>query len=200
MIAFLKGKIAGLEPTQVIIETSNGVGYAINIPLPTFESLKGKQECFLFTHLHIKEDAHTLYGFEQESEKRLFLDLISISGIGPSTALMLLSSMSPIDFKGAVVAENVKMIQSVKGIGGKTAQRVVLELKDKYKKEELQFDTSLATSGLATHNSLRQEALSALITLGFQKNSAEKTIEQILKNSAENLTLEDLIKQALKSS
>ena len=197
MIAYLQGEIKELEATHLVIDVQ-GVGYFVNIPLSAYDVFKGKKNAMVLTHLHIKEDAHTLYGFHQPLEKSLFLDLISISGIGPSTAIGMLSAMSPNEIKGAIVAENVKQIQSIKGIGAKTAQRVILELKDKFKKEDLIISSS--ESSAFANNSLKKEALTALTNLGFAKNSAEKVIDKILQKQGEKLSLEELIKQALKSA
>jgi len=197
MIAYLKGEIQSLEATYLIIDVA-GVGYHVNIPLSAFDAFKGQKTATVLTHLHIKEDAHTLYGFQSVVEKTVFLDLIGISGIGPSTALGMLSAMNPNEIKAAIAAENVKQIQSIKGIGAKTAQRVILELKDKFKKEDLIGETS--PSSVLSNNSVKKEALSALINLGFAKNSAEKVIDKILQKQGEKLSLEELIKQALKSA
>lgn len=197
MISYLKGLISELEPTHLIIEVG-GVGYRVNIPLSTFDAFKNQKEAQVLTHFHVKEDAQTLYGFYLPEERTVFLDLIGISGIGPSTAIGMLSAMNPSEIKSAIVAENVKQIQSIKGIGGKTAQRVILELKDKYKKEDLILEPNQTSS--VSNNSLRNEALSALLNLGFAKNSAEKVIDKILQANQENITLEQLIKQALKSA
>jgi len=197
MISYLKGFISELEPTHLIIEVG-GVGYHVNIPLSTFDAFKNQKEVQVLTHFHVKEDAQTLYGFYLPEERTVFLDLIGISGIGPSTAIGMLSAMNPSEIKSAIVAENVKQIQSIKGIGGKTAQRVILELKDKYKKEDLILEPNQSSS--VSNNSLRNEALSALLNLGFAKNSAEKVIDKILQANQENITLEQLIKQALKSA
>lgn len=197
MIAYIDGKLTAKDPTFVIIET-NGVGYHIRISLTTYSCLKEGERCKLLTWLHVKEDAHTLYGFLDAAEKKLFLDLISVSGIGPNTALTMLSSMHPDELRGAILAENVGMIQSVKGIGGKTAQRVILELRDKLKKDEFGSPTPVFLS--KTDNTLKNEALSALITLGIQKTAAEKSIDMILKKEGDGISLENLIKMALKTS
>jgi Holliday junction DNA helicase RuvA len=197
MISYLKGLLIELEPTHLVIEVG-GVGYHVIIPLSAFDAFKNQKEAKVLTHFHVKEDSQTLYGFYLPEERIVFLDLIGISGIGPSTAIGMLSAMNPNEIKSAIVAENVKQIQSIKGIGGKTAQRVILELKDRYKKEGLITESS-QSSGVS-NNSLRNEALSALINLGFAKNSAEKVIDKILQANKENITLEQLIKQALKSA
>jgi holliday junction DNA helicase RuvA len=197
MIAYIDGKLALKEATYVIIETG-GIGYQIKISLNTYSALKEGERCKLHTYLHIKEDGHTLFGFHQISEKRVFMNLISISGVGPGTALMVLSSLGPAEVEQAIVNEDVKTIQSVKGIGTKTAQRIILELKDKVKKDTLGSDGKLITQN--PYNTLRNEALSALITLGISKNIAEKSIDSILKKEGNTISLEQLIKLALKTA
>lgn len=195
MINYLEGTIAVKDPTYLVIDI-NGIGYEAKISLITYTAIKNLDKAKIYTHLHIKEDAHTLFGFSEVSEKRRFLDLISISGVGPSTGLMILSSLSPEELQQAILSDDVKTIQSVKGIGLKTAQRIVLELKDKMKKEglvekEVGFKSSI-------NNSLRNEALSALTTLGIGKPAAEKSIDAILKQQGQQIKLEELIKLALK--
>lgn len=196
MIAFLKGKLVHKDPTHVVIEV-NGVGYQVAISLQTFSDIKDQENIFLHTHLQIREDAHVLFGFSNESEKKLFQQLVSVNGIGPSTAIVMLSYMSSNELKSAIVREDVATLQSIKGIGGKTAQRVIIDLKDKLKKESWE-ETSTVSSG--PHNTLRNEALSALLTLGLPKAAAEKSVDAILKKSGNTVTLEDLVKQALKNS
>lgn len=195
MIAYLHGKFTEMDPTRVIIDVG-GVGYEVKISLTTFSDIKEKKEGKLQTHLQVKEDSHTLYGFSEFSEKKRFLDLLSISGVGPSTALMVLSSLSAEELQYAIIHEQVKVIQGVKGIGLKTAQRIILELKDKMKKEGL-LDKSIDLSKLPD-NTLFDEALSALTTLGISKPVAEKNIRSILKTYGNSIELEELIKQALK--
>ncbi len=195
MIAFVKGKIHEKYPTHVIIDV-NGMGYELKISLLTYSEIKELNEVKLVTHFHVKEDAQTLYGFSQDSEKKRFLDLISISGVGPSTALMILSSLSPEEIQAAILHDDIRTIQGVKGIGLKTAQRIVLELKDKMKKEgllerEIQIPAKI-------DNTIHTEALSALMTLGISKPTAEKTINQIVKEYGPDIKLEELIKLALK--
>lgn len=197
MIAYLKGKLAYKDPTHVIIEVQ-GIGYEVKISLHTYTALGDREDCRLFTYLHIKEDAHTLYGFQELSEKKMFLDLISINGVGPGTGLMILSSLNPDELQQAIVQEEVKTIQGVKGIGAKTAQRIILELKDKMKKGESPYITS--TNSTPSHNTVRSEALSALVTLGINRSVAEKNLDTILKNHQGMITLEELIKLALKNS
>jgi Holliday junction DNA helicase RuvA len=197
MIAYIDGKLTFKDPTHVIIET-NGVGYKIKITLGTFSALKEGERCKLLTYLHIKEDAHTLFGFIEASEKKLFMDLISISGVGPTTALMILSSLSPSELQHAIVNEDVRTIQNVKGIGAKTAQRIILELKDKMKKVPLSTDS--AHNAVFSHNTVRNEALSALVTLGIARNIAEKNVDTIIKREGDQIPLEQLIKLVLKTA
>ena len=197
MIAFLKGRLAHKDPTFVIVEV-NGVGYHVHISLQTFSEVKDLETIQLFTHLAIREDAHVLYGFSKESERRLFQQLISVSGIGPGTAIVMLSYMNSNELKSAIVQENAAALQSIKGIGGKTAQRVIIDLKDKLKKESWEETHSTVSAG--PNNILRREALSALLTLGLPKAVAEKSVDTVLKNSGNTITLEDLVKQALKNA
>ncbi len=198
MIAYIDGKLTVKDPTFVIVET-HGIGYQIKISLQTYSIIKNLEAYKLQTYLHIKEDAHTLYGFAESSEKRIFLDLISISGVGPGTALMILSSLSAVELADAILSEDLRTIQAIKGIGLKTAQRIILELKDKIKKDHLK-GTETSVTPTSSHNTVRSEALSALLTLGIAKNTAEKSIETILKREGNNVTLEQLIKLALKTA
>ena len=153
----------------------------------------------LFTWLQVKEDAHTLFGFSGELEKQTFLELISVSGIGAGTALMMLSSLTPHEVRKAIATEDLRTIQAIKGIGAKTAQRVILELKDKMKKLELAGDF-IPGSVASVSNNIKQEALNALVTLGFTKAVAEKNIEAIVKQKGDHLTIEELIKLALRAA
>ncbi|MBC8110810.1 MAG: Holliday junction branch migration protein RuvA [Verrucomicrobia bacterium] len=196
MIAYIDGKIAYKDPTFVVIDV-NGVGYLIKISLQTYAQIKSEEKCRLQTYLHIKEDAHTLYGFADGSEKKIFTDLISVSGIGPNTALLMLSSLSSGEIEQAIATEDVRTIQSVKGIGAKTAQLVVLQLKDKIRKTATVPEIP-NFSGSGSNNN-RQEALQALIMLGLPKNVAEKNIDLVIKKEGNQLTLEQLIKSALKA-
>jgi Holliday junction DNA helicase RuvA len=199
MIAYIEGKLTHKDPTFIIVDVQ-GIGYQIRISLHTFSQIKDLERTKVHTFLHIKEDAHTLFGFADLLEKEMFLHLNSISGIGPGTALVVLSSLNPTELREAIANEDVKSIQAVKGIGLKTAQRVILELKDKMKKDQLLTSTDSKQIFAVTHNSIRSEALNALITLGFTKAVAEKNLDLILKSNPNKLTLEDLIKQALKMS
>ncbi|MGC3946049.1 MAG: Holliday junction branch migration protein RuvA [Chryseolinea sp.] len=197
MIAFLKGRLVHKEPTQVIIDV-NGVGYQVAISLFTYGEIKDQESILLFTHLAIREDAHVLFGFSGELEKRLFQQLISVNGVGPSTAIVMLSYMSSNELKTAILKEDTAALQSIKGIGGKTAQRVIIDLKDKLKKES--WEESQPAISLGGNNTIRKEALSALLTLGLSKPVAEKSVDAALKKSGNTMTLEELVKQALKNA
>jgi Holliday junction DNA helicase RuvA len=192
MYAYIDGKLTFKNPAYVVVE-AGGIGYHINISLNTYSNLSDGERCKLYTWLHVKEDAHTLYGFADEGERRLFLHLISVSGIGPNTGRMILSSITPEEIQTAIVKADLPLIQRIKGLGAKTAQRLVLELQDKLKKEGADSLISIPQ-----HNTIKDEALSALVMLGFAKQTAEKTIDQILKVTEGTLSVEQLIKQALK--
>lgn len=195
MIAYLKGKLAYKDRAHVIIDVQ-GVGYDVKISLQTYDSLSEDDEnCKLFTHLQIKEDAHTLVGFYEMDEKLLFLDLISVSGVGVTTALVMLSSFSSGEIRGAIMNENIALIQSIKGIGSKTAQRVILELKDKCKKDTLFVEAGKSSPDKSY--GIKQEALGALVTLGIPRVAAEKNLDQLIKSNPD-ATIEQLIKLALR--
>jgi Holliday junction DNA helicase RuvA len=197
MIAYLKGEFTQVEPTHLVVE-AGGIGYKVLITLNTYQDLKALKTGKVLTHFHVKEDSHTLFGFSAESERAMFLSLLSISGVGPSTAIMMLSSLDVIELKRAIVNGDVKTIQAVKGIGAKTAQRVILELRDKVAKEgDFEGIEQIISH---SHNTLKDEALSALTTLGIGKNVAEKSVNDILKKSGNTITLEELIKLALKTA
>ncbi|WP_143960475.1 Holliday junction branch migration protein RuvA [Litoribacter populi] len=199
MIAYLKGKLAYKDPTFVIIDV-NGVGYEVKISLNTYSKIKDEEQILLLTYLHVKEDAQVLYGFKEESEKKLFLLLISISGVGPNTGLMILSSLHSDELEYAIAHDDHQTIQRVKGVGAKTAQRIVLELKDKIKKDSFGDTPVTGTGFLNSGNKIKKEALQALITLGFPKATAEKNIDKILKKTGPDISLEELIKASLKST
>lgn len=196
MIAYLKGKLVHKEPTYVQIEV-NGVGYQVSISLNTFSEIKDREDLKLSTYLHVREDAHVLYGFASEAEKQMFLHLISVNGVGPNTAMVVLSYMPPPELRSAIVREDAAALQAVKGIGGKTALRLILELKDKLKKDSME---DAAGKPAIMHNTMRQEALTALMTLGIAKPAAEKSIDTILKRMGTTISLEELVKQALKNA
>ncbi len=196
MIAFIEGDLVEKNPAFVVINCS-GVGYLIHISLNTFSKLPESGRVKLHTSLIIREDAHTLFGFFQQDEKNLFKHLISVSGVGPNTARMILSSMSVEEINQAIVGNNASVLQAVKGIGAKSAQRIVVDLKDRIEKEGFITEENL----VQPNNTLREEALSALVMLGYNKPVAQKTINQILKkNAGVNMSVEQLIKEALKYS
>lgn len=199
MYAYLDGKLAYKDPAIVIIDV-NGIGFQLRISVQTFSQLPSPNErCKLYTLFVVREDAHTLFGFADTDEKALFEDLTSVSGIGPSIAMVMLSSLSSAEIKSAIINEDLKTIQNVKGIGAKTAQRAIIELKDKLKKEALLGGGSITPNIFAPANTqLKAEALMALTTLGIPKNLAEKNIDAILKREGTDLTVEQLIKLALK--
>jgi len=193
MYAYIDGKLVFKSPAYVVID-AGGVGYHINISLNTFSKIGDAERCKLHVWLHVKEDGHTLYGFFEEGEKRLFLHLISVSGIGPNTGRMMLSSITPQEIQAAIVQGNVTQIQRIKGIGPKSAQRVILELQDKLKKDGP--DTLIS---MPANNTVKDEALSALVMLGFTRNAAEKVLDAEIGKNTGTLTVEQLIKSALKS-
>lgn len=191
MIAHLNGTLTEKEPTHAIIDV-NGVGYFLKISLQTGSALpEPGMPCKLFCLQIIREDAHTLYGFATRDERAIFEHLISVSGIGPAIALVFLSSMSGAEIIQAIVSEDVRTIQGIKGIGLKTAQRAIIELKDKLKK-----DPGTAVTGQP--NRIRSEALAALVTLGIPKATAEKSVDNILKRAPADITLEEVIKLSLR--
>jgi holliday junction DNA helicase RuvA len=196
MIAYLKGKLVHKEPTFVQVEVQ-GIGYQVSISLNTFSDIKDREDLKLHTYMHVREDAHVLYGFATEAEKQMFLNLISVNGVGPNTALVVLSYLSPAELRAAIVREDAAALQAVKGIGGKTALRLILELKDKLKKDG--GEDHSGKPGLV-HNTVRHEALTALMTLGIAKPAAEKSIDTILKRMGTTISLEELVKQALKNA
>lgn len=192
MIAFIKGKIIHKDQTYFIIEVGN-IGYEIKISLNTFSELKDTKECGLFTYLQIKEDSHTLYGFKDISEKKSFISLISVKGVGPNVALSILSSININDLASAIATEDVNLIKSVKGVGAKMAQRIILELKDKIGK----MSESLEYSQNTNQTKLREEGMSALVKLGISKSIAEKSINEIIKKEGKDIDIETLLKLAL---
>ncbi len=193
MIAHIQGKISEKTPAYIVIDC-NGVGYGIQISLNTFEQISTLNEVKLLTHLSIKEDAHILYGFAEEEERQLFLQLISVTGVGTNTARMILSSLKPTEIKHAIGSGNWTLLKSIKGIGPKTAQRLVIDLQDKVKLINLS-DPQNTTSGV--RSGMVEQALSALVTLGFAKAEAEKVLVKIRQANPE-YTVEQLVKQSLK--
>ena len=189
MISRLNGRLIEKNPTDLLIECS-GVGYEVKISLNTFSVLSDQEAVVLHTKLIIREDAHTLYGFATKEEREMFTHLISVSGIGPNTAIIMLSSMSPDEIAQAILTEDVARIQKVKGIGLKTAQRVIIDLKGKVSKMELGTENIFSSN-----NRNRFDALNALVSLGFDKKSAEKVLDKLDTGTQ---TVEELIKEALR--
>jgi len=192
MITHLKGKLVEKSPTNVVIEV-NGIGYWVNISLTTFSQITDNENIKLYTHLQIKEDSHSLYGFYSKKERDIFRLLISVSGVGTSTARTMLSSLNPQQVVEAISSNNVSIVQSVKGIGSKTAQRLIIELRDKILKI---YD--LDESYVNSNNTTREEALSALEVLGINKKSSERLVDNIIKEN-QDISVEEIIKETLKN-
>tara|TARA_B100001996_G_scaffold379907_1_gene366405 strand:- start:2102 stop:2683 length:582 start_codon:yes stop_codon:yes gene_type:complete len=190
MITHIKGKLIQKHPTHVIIDCG-GIGYLINISLNTYDQIGNDEFLFLYTHLQIKEDSQTLFGFFNISERAVFRALISVSGIGPSIARTMLSSLTPSEIQKAILSEDLELIKSIKGIGLKTAQRVLIELKDKIKNIQGIDEIPVSKS-----NTIKEETLSALEVLGYPRRQSEKLIDNIIQSEPES-SLEDLIKIAL---
>ena len=191
MIAYINGQITLHTPTYVYIDI-NGLGYHVNISLQTYSAIESLTKVKLWTYLHVKEDGQTLYGFHEQDERAVFIHLISVSGIGPNTARLILSSMTSGEVRSAISNENVVAFNKVKGVGPKTAKRVILDLKDKIIKEGLSGDVKIPTD--ITHVDKRQEATQALIALGFQRNQVQKAIDSHFKPE---ISVEELIKAVL---
>lgn len=194
MIAHLNGKITEKTPTFAVIDCA-GVGYHVNISLHTYTQIKDLTNTKLLTHLIIREDNHILYGFAQQEERDLFKKLISVSGVGPSTTLLILSSLTVAEVHNAIVEGNVDLLKRVKGIGAKSASRIIVDLKDRLEKEGLILNDKFALP----NNTTMEEALSALIALGFDKKQAEKSLERATKELSGDGTVEQLIKVTLKN-
>ena len=193
MYAYLQGKFTLKNPAQVYVDV-NGVGYEVNISLNTYGHIQHLNEGKLYTFLQVKEDGHTLFGFFDKGEKEMFVQLISVSGVGAATARMMLSHLKPDEISKAIVQGNIKLLESIKGIGRKTAERLVLELKDKMGKF-----TGGVEMTVFGGNSLQQDALNALVALGISKPMAESSIQKTIKTEPGINSLEELIKKALKT-
>ena len=192
MIEYIKGAIAEITPAYAVID-NNGIGYMINISLYAYEKLLGtQQEAMLYIYEAIREDAHVLYGFVDKRERELFMLLISVSGVGPNTARMILSALTPDDLSASIATGNVNSLKMVKGIGAKTAQRIIVDLKDKIK-----TDSSTLLSMTPANNEVYEEALAALVMLGFTQTMSQKVLAKLLAANNQ-ITVEDAIKQALK--
>ncbi|HCI58598.1 MAG: Holliday junction branch migration protein RuvA [Bacteroidia bacterium] len=193
MYDYISGKITHATATYLVVE-ANGVGYQLQVSLQTYSKLKDAQSAKVYTHLSIKEDAHLLFGFADEDERQLFRHLISVSGVGPGTARVMLSSLSTTELQRAITTGNVAVIKKIKGIGDKTAQRIVIDLKDKLGKAGTTAPV-LLTQG----NTIKEEALSALLTLGFNRNVAEKELNKVMAGGGELQSVEVLLREALKN-
>lgn len=192
MIDYIKGNITQITPTFLSIETG-GIGYSVNISLTTFAKLEGKNDYKILIHEVIREDSHQLFGFADKEERDIFRSLISVTGVGAATARMMLSSLSPVEIEKAIIGSDVNLLKSVKGIGLKSAQRIIVDLKDKLGKQ-----AGTGEIFTFTDNTRREEALSALVMLGFAKSAVLKVLDKIIREE-KNLTVEDLIKKALKN-
>lgn len=193
MISYIKGEITWKTPTYIIVETG-GLGYHVLVSLHTYAQIEKLERVKIHTHLLIREDSHTLYGFAEESERSLFQHLISVSGVGPNTAQLLLSAMTPDEIRSAIIGENEQAFSKVKGIGPKTAKRIILDLKDKMVKSSGEAPLSL----LPQDNTTREEALSALVALGFARVQVQKVLNAVLKERPSAGNVEELIKLALR--
>ena len=193
MYSYFKGKLVEKSPTDAVIDC-NGVAYQLNISLQTFSAIKDQESCKLYAHLVVREDSQTLYGFATIGERAIFRQLISVSGVGANTARMILSSMTKDEVFNAILSDNAAALQSVKGIGGKTAKRIILDLKDKIAKDGQSVEI-LSDS----HNTNKEEALSALVMLGFARNTADKALNKVIKSEGLSLTVEEFIRLALKN-
>ncbi|MCD6012724.1 MAG: Holliday junction helicase RuvA [Flavipsychrobacter sp.] len=191
MFAYLEGKLSYKSPSLLYLEV-NGVGYEINITLQTYSKIQGLEECRLYTHLQVREDAWVLYGFADEDERITFRQLLNINGVGAATARIILSSLTPDELERAVALEDAKTLERVKGIGGKTAQRIILELKGK-----LSGRKNIGAKSPVMHNTTHEDALIALVNLGINRGGAESAIKKI--DNASSLSVEELIKQALRA-
>jgi Holliday junction DNA helicase RuvA len=192
MITYIKGNITHKSPTYIVVETG-GIGYHVNVSLYTYALIEKLEAVKILTHLHIKEDSHTLYGFAEAIERSLFVQLISVSGIGPNTAQLMLSAMNPEEMRAAIIGEDVAALKKIKGVGPKTAKRIILDLKDKLLKDG--GDTAISL--IPQDNTVREEALSALVALKFNRIQAQKALNKILKENPGIRSVEELIKKGL---
>jgi len=194
MYAYLKGEIAYKSPAFIVIDVQ-GVGYHVNIPLSTFTAIQGLERATIYTHLIVREDAHTLFGFATQTERSLFVQLIGVTGVGATTAQLILSSMTVDEVRSAVIGEQAHVLQHVKGIGAKTAKQIILDLKSKLVKEAPDGGVMLP----ALDNVVREEALSALMALGFTRIAVQKALNAVMKDNPAAIKVEDVIKLALKA-
>ena len=195
MYAYLKGEITYRSPAFIVMEVS-GVGYHVNIPLSTYTAIQGLERTTIYTHLIVKEDSHTLFGFATQVERNMFIQLIGVTGVGATTAQLILSSMTVDEVRSAVIAEQAHILQQVKGIGAKTAKQIILDLKNRLTKEAPDGPTLLPT---LVDNTVREEALSALMSLGFNRIAAQKALNAVMRDNPAATKVEDLVKLALKA-
>jgi Holliday junction DNA helicase RuvA len=191
MYEYISGKLTEITPAYAVVE-NNGIGYIINISLSTYSKINGTENCQLYLHHVIREDAQLFFGFSTRQERELFRQLISVSGVGPNTARMMLSSLSAEEIQRAIMGANILLLKGIKGIGQKTAERIIVDLRDKIAKIGGQEEIFKGA-----HNTMRDEALSALLMLGFPRNVSEKALDKLLSEKA-GMTAEELVKQALK--
>ena len=194
MIAHIQGILEEKNPAYTIIDV-NGVGYHLLITVNTYSKLPDKGKIRLFTYLHVREDAQILYGFSNEEERLMFKNLINVSGVGTTTAMLILSSLTPKEVASAIMQDDVATLKTIKGIGGKSAQRIIIDLKDKLKKQNYTIDNKIAIKD----NTIKNEALSAMVVLGIDKKKADLAIDKILAKDDNVLSVEELIKKTLKS-
>lgn len=194
MFAYLKGELTYKSPAFIVVDVQ-GVGYHVNIPLSTYTAIQGLERATIYTHLLIREDAHTLYGFATQAERGLFLQLLGVTGVGATTAQLIMSSMTVDEIRAAVIGEQVHLLQQVKGIGAKTAKQIILDLKSKLAKESPDAPLLLPSMG----NAVREEALSALLALGFNRIAVQKALNSVIKDNPNVSKVEEVIKLALKA-
>lgn len=195
MYAYLKGEITFRSPAFIALEV-NGIGFHINIPVSTYSAIEGQERATIYTHLIVREDAHTLFGFATQTERNMFVQLIGVTGVGATTAQLILSSMSVDEVRSAIIGEQAHVLQRVKGIGAKTAKQIILDLKSRLTKEAPDGAAVLLP---AADNAMREEALSALMALGFNRIAVQKALNQVLKEAVSVGKVEDLIKLTLKA-
>lgn len=195
MYAYLKGEITFKSPAFIVVEVG-GVGYHVNIPLSTYTAIQGLERATVYTHLIVKEDSHTLFGFATQVERNMFVQLIGVTGVGATTAQLILSSMTVDEVRAAVIAEQAHVLQRVKGIGAKTAKQIILDLKSKLSKESPDAPSLLPS---LVDNAVREEALSALLSLGFNRIAVQKALNAVMRDNPNATKVEDLIKLALRA-
>ena len=195
MYAYLKGEISYRSPAFITLEV-NGIGFHVNIPLSTYTALQGQERATVYTHLIVKEDSHTLFGFATQVERGMFVQLIGVTGVGATTAQLILSSMTVDEVRAAVIGEQAHILQRVKGIGAKTAKQIILDLKSKLTKEAPDAPSLLPSM---VDNTVREEALSALMTLGFNRIAVQKALNAVIRDNPNVAKVEDLIKLALRA-